>query len=345
MSKNETRRLEIHELFASYLRAKIDQGVFPQGCVLPAPSDFMMIFRLGFSDIVKASVSLEKRGLVKGEGNSRLIVAAGRSSGKPGRLDVRADVNRLFGDLESLERKALDNAWPRIDREAIRRSFNQNKGESHSQRIWRLNVEINKQIIGNCSDVDLCLRLAAIQEEIEFFRLLYLESIPQNELLAHATSLESIVKAIVSCKQEEAQFQISSYIAHIQEKLLNVFKDSHPIACESSREPLGKSSAKLSETVVQKTPSQISADEILEMKEGEPKMASLEESNLKRLAKTALLMNFVKSKKGNWNHQDWLQFLSDIKRRGFNPIAQDQVGLLLEEKKSQYLAASSAPTQ
>ncbi len=70
-------------------------------------------------------------------------------------------------------------------------------------------------------------------------------------------------------------------------------------------------------------------------------MASKEEINLKRLVKTPIIMNFVKKKNGAWNHQDWLDFLSYLKEKGYDPINPDQVGLLLEERKAQYLASKN----
>lgn len=63
------------------------------------------------------------------------------------------------------------------------------------------------------------------------------------------------------------------------------------------------------------------------------------EENLQKLAKSKLPMLFVKNHEGSWNHQDWLDFLEDIKARGYDPIPADNVGLILEEKKKQYLAA------
>ena len=35
------------------------------------------------------------------------------------------------------------------------------------------------------------------------------------------------------------------------------------------------------------------------------------EENIKRFAKTALAMNFVKAHNGAWNHTDWLNFLRE----------------------------------
>ena len=67
-----------------------------------------------------------------------------------------------------------------------------------------------------------------------------------------------------------------------------------------------------------------------------------EKTNLNRLAKSPIIMNFVKSKNGCWNHHDWLEFLSDVKKKGFDPVRPDQVGMLLEEKKAQYLAARNS---
>lgn len=69
------------------------------------------------------------------------------------------------------------------------------------------------------------------------------------------------------------------------------------------------------------------------------KTASKEETNLKKLTKSPIAMNFVKKTNANWNHQDWLVFLDYLKEKGYDPINPDNVGLLLEEKKAQYLAA------
>lgn len=69
------------------------------------------------------------------------------------------------------------------------------------------------------------------------------------------------------------------------------------------------------------------------------KAASKEETNLKKLTKSPIAMNFVKKNNGNWNHEEWLGFLDYLKEKGYDPINPDKVGLLLEEKKAQYLAA------
>ncbi len=62
------------------------------------------------------------------------------------------------------------------------------------------------------------------------------------------------------------------------------------------------------------------------------------EENLKKLSRSKLPMLFVKKHDGAWNHQDWLDFLADIQKRGYDPIDTDSVGLILEAKKEQYLA-------
>ena len=62
------------------------------------------------------------------------------------------------------------------------------------------------------------------------------------------------------------------------------------------------------------------------------------DANLKKLRKSPIPMNFVKKQKGEWNHQDWLNFLEYLKGKNYFPIDTDRVGLLLEEKKAQYLA-------
>ena len=62
------------------------------------------------------------------------------------------------------------------------------------------------------------------------------------------------------------------------------------------------------------------------------------EENIKRFAKTALAMNFVKAHNGAWNHEDWLAFISDVKAKGYYPIDWDRVGLILEDKKKAFNA-------
>ncbi len=62
------------------------------------------------------------------------------------------------------------------------------------------------------------------------------------------------------------------------------------------------------------------------------------EENLQKLSRSKLPMLFVKKHDGHWNHQDWLDFLEDIKKRGYDPINTDYAGLILEKKKEQYLA-------
>ena len=62
------------------------------------------------------------------------------------------------------------------------------------------------------------------------------------------------------------------------------------------------------------------------------------EENIKRFAKTALAMNFVKAHNGSWNHTDWLNFLRDLEEKGYFPIDTDRVGLILEDKKKAFFA-------
>jgi len=62
------------------------------------------------------------------------------------------------------------------------------------------------------------------------------------------------------------------------------------------------------------------------------------EDNLKKLSKTGILANFVKRSKGSWDHEGWLGLLAAIKEKGYFPIDEDQVGLLLEQKKAAYKA-------
>ncbi|HBC87880.1 MAG TPA: hypothetical protein DCZ94_13070 [Lentisphaeria bacterium] len=61
------------------------------------------------------------------------------------------------------------------------------------------------------------------------------------------------------------------------------------------------------------------------------------ESNLKKLAKSGKVESFVKKNKGNWDHQSWLVFCSEISVGGYEPIDFDKVGLMLEEQKAKFL--------
>ncbi|OGV55624.1 MAG: hypothetical protein A2X49_02650 [Lentisphaerae bacterium GWF2_52_8] len=61
------------------------------------------------------------------------------------------------------------------------------------------------------------------------------------------------------------------------------------------------------------------------------------EDNLKKLAKSPVVRNFVKKKNGSWGHEEWLAFFDSVKEK-YSPIDPDQVGLLLEKEKAKFLA-------
>lgn len=73
------------------------------------------------------------------------------------------------------------------------------------------------------------------------------------------------------------------------------------------------------------------------VKTAKPAVAS-KEANLKKLAKTDILNNFIKKNKGCWNHQMWMDLCKNIEKQGLTPIDFDQVGLMLEDKKQAFLA-------
>lgn len=62
------------------------------------------------------------------------------------------------------------------------------------------------------------------------------------------------------------------------------------------------------------------------------------EANLKKLAKTSIPMTFVKKNNAEWDHQAWTEFCDSLESKGYTPIDFDQVGLLLEQKKADYMA-------
>lgn len=65
-------------------------------------------------------------------------------------------------------------------------------------------------------------------------------------------------------------------------------------------------------------------------------MDNKKDTNLKKLSKTSIPMNFVKKNKGEWNHDSWLEFCSSLEEKNYTPIDFDKVGELLEEKKKAY---------
>lgn len=65
---------------------------------------------------------------------------------------------------------------------------------------------------------------------------------------------------------------------------------------------------------------------------------TIKEKNLAKLRKSVIPMNFVKKNEGVWDHSKWEEFCKNLKVKGYTPIDQDQVGLILEEKKAAYLA-------
>ena len=60
------------------------------------------------------------------------------------------------------------------------------------------------------------------------------------------------------------------------------------------------------------------------------------EKNLKRLEESELPWNFVVANKSTWDHAKWLEFVEDIKNKGFDPIDLNAVGMVLERLKLEY---------
>jgi len=58
--------------------------------------------------------------------------------------------------------------------------------------------------------------------------------------------------------------------------------------------------------------------------------------NFNQLRKTDIPYNFVEKHNGRWNHEDWLAFLEQIKKAGYNPIDLNKVCSLLELLKNEF---------
>lgn len=61
------------------------------------------------------------------------------------------------------------------------------------------------------------------------------------------------------------------------------------------------------------------------------------EENLKRLAESDVLSDFVKSNNCEWDHSKW-QDLCHLIEKDYAPIDIEQIGLLLEEERSLHLS-------
>ena len=59
------------------------------------------------------------------------------------------------------------------------------------------------------------------------------------------------------------------------------------------------------------------------------------EDNFKRLLKSGMLADFVKTNNGSWDHMKWLGLCDEISM-GYAPIDYDQVGLALEREKAEH---------
>jgi hypothetical protein len=64
----------------------------------------------------------------------------------------------------------------------------------------------------------------------------------------------------------------------------------------------------------------------------------IKEDNLKKLSRTTILATFVKKNKGEWDHAKWEGLVAELKKKGYDPIDADQVGLMIEQKKAEYMA-------
>ena len=69
-----------------------------------------------------------------------------------------------------------------------------------------------------------------------------------------------------------------------------------------------------------------------------PSMSETKDSNLERLSKSGLLDNFVTNNRGSWDNEKWLNLCDEISKQDFTPVDYDQVGLVLEKKKAEYLS-------
>jgi len=59
-----------------------------------------------------------------------------------------------------------------------------------------------------------------------------------------------------------------------------------------------------------------------------------------KLVKSRILITFVREHNQVWNHQDWLDLLSEVRKKGYNTLSDDEIGVLLENEKAKQLNSS-----
>ncbi len=64
---------------------------------------------------------------------------------------------------------------------------------------------------------------------------------------------------------------------------------------------------------VKKTRKSSAARTVRPLKQVKEKKPMTPEENLRRLSRSKLPLLFVKKHEGKWNHEDWLEFLEEIK--------------------------------
>lgn len=110
-------------------------------------------------------------------------------------------------------------------------------------------------------------------------------------------------------------------------------------AAKTAPKAASKAAPKAAKTPAKPVKAAVNAAKAAALKAAAQKASDDPEENIKRFAKTPIAMNFVKAHNGAWNHTDWLEFLSDLKKRGYYPIDADRVGLILEDKKKAFFNA------
>ena len=66
------------------------------------------------------------------------------------------------------------------------------------------------------------------------------------------------------------------------------------------------------------------------------------DSESTQLRDSGIPAEFVRRKNGTWNHQDWLEFLAQVRRAGYTTLSDPEVGRVLEEEKMRFGAARAA---
>jgi DNA-binding GntR family transcriptional regulator len=181
--------------FAAYIREKIEEGYFPKGCELPPPERFMNAFKIDLAGIIKALVALEADGIVSLLPKCAPEVVRG-PEGEPEPLFPAKDFRELCALFETLEGKALEKAWLKIDvdrLEEIRRGL---EGAAPNLRLIALHNAIHRQTMAVCESRSLRRCVESVAVQLEFFAKMSFDNLTPRKAGVQLKAFDALLKAL-----------------------------------------------------------------------------------------------------------------------------------------------------